>query len=190
MSGSDGALCIVCAHRLHNTHAPFQSPPEFSTLYNYTDPHRNTFMGMVSAVESTVMNVTGAMRAAGLWENSVFVWATDNGSPVNAGGSNHPLRGSKGGDWEGGVRVPAFLSGGVVEALGTAGKTLNGIVAIADLFTTFAALAGVDGTAEPNPESPSAVDGLDMWKYFSGANATSPRAEYVYDNLNFTKGEY
>jgi hypothetical protein len=47
--------------------------------------------------------------------------------------------------------------------MGTAGKTLDGIVAIADFFTTFAALAGVDGTAEPNPESPSAVDGLDMW---------------------------
>ena len=88
------------------------------------------------------------------------------------------------------MRVPAFLSGGVIEALETTGKTLDGIVAIADLFTTFAALAGVDGTAEPNPESPSAVDGLDMWKYFTGANATSPRAEYVYDNLNFTKGEY
>jgi hypothetical protein len=60
-------------------------------------------------------------------------------------------------------------------------------VAIADFFTTFAALAGVDGIAEPNPESPFAVDGVDMWSYFTGANATSPRTEYVYDNLNFTK---
>ena len=49
-------------------------------------------MGMVSCVESTVKNVTDAMRAAGLWQQSVFVWATDNGSPVNAGGSNFPLR--------------------------------------------------------------------------------------------------
>lgn len=87
------------------------------------------------------------------------------------------------------MRVPAFLSGGVIEALRTAGKTLDGIVAIADFFTTFAAIAGVDGTAEPNLESPSAVDGVDMWSYFTGANATSPRTEYVYDNLNFTKGE-
>lgn len=49
-------------------------------------------MGMVSCVESTTKNVTDALRTAGLWKQSVFVWATDNGSPVNAGGSNHPLR--------------------------------------------------------------------------------------------------
>jgi arylsulfatase A-like enzyme len=144
---------------------PCQSPSEFSTLYNFTDPRENTFYGMVSTVESTVKNVTDAWRSSGLWQQSVFVWATDNGSPINGGGagSNHPLRGSKGSDFEGGTRVPAFFSGGVIEAMGTAGKTLDGIVAIADFFTTFAALAGVNGRAEPNPESPSSVDGLDMW---------------------------
>ena len=228
---------------LHNTHVPCQSPPEFSGLYNFTQARHNTFNGMVSTVESTVKNVTltlskcdtrtflhfrqsytffvqvtAALHSTGLWRNTLFVWATDNGSPVNGGGagSNYPLRGSKGSDFEGGARVPAFLSGGMVAALGTAGKTLDGIVAIADLFTTFSALAGVDGTAEPNSRSPAAVDGLDMWcdtntlvltawlrshtclrihwidflflcrSYFTGGSKISPRAEYVYDHLMFT----
>ena len=43
--------------------------------------------------------------------------------------------------------------------LGIGGKKLDGIVAICDFFATFAALAGVDGTADPNPASPTAVDG-------------------------------
>ena len=79
------------SHRLHNTHMPCQSPPEFSKLYGFKDKFQNTFYGMVSTVESTVKNVTSALHSSGLWNSSLFIWATDNGSPVSAG-SNHPLR--------------------------------------------------------------------------------------------------
>ena len=33
-----------------------------------------------------------ALKSTGLWEKTVFVWTTDNGSPVQAGGSNHPRK--------------------------------------------------------------------------------------------------
>jgi arylsulfatase A-like enzyme len=184
----DNPLFIYLA--LHNTHMPCQSPPEFFSLYHYKDARQNTFEGMVSTVDSTVKNVTTALRSSGLWARTLFVWATDNGSPVNGGGagSNYPLRGSKGSDFEGGTRVPAFLSGGVIaKESRMVGKQLGGIVAISDLFTTFASLAGVNGTAEPNPESPAAVDGMNLWPYFTGAATDSPRTEYIYDHLMFTK---
>jgi sialidase-1 len=88
----------------------------------------------------------------------------------------------------GGTRVPAFLSGGVIEKMSrVVGQELGGIVAIADFFSTFAALAGVKPTAEPNPASPTPVDGLNMWDYFTGSAKGSPRTEYVYDHLKFTK---
>jgi arylsulfatase A-like enzyme len=55
----------------------------------------------VSVVDEAVKNVTEAVKARGMWEHTLFVWTTDNGSPVQVGGSNHPLKGGKG--------APAFM---------------------------------------------------------------------------------
>lgn len=93
----------VCNHRaLHNTHAPFEVPEQYSGLYNYSLPLKNTWAGMVSMVDETLANVTRALRSTKMWSNTLLVMAGDNGSPVcgwGAAGSNHPLRGSKASNW-------------------------------------------------------------------------------------------
>jgi hypothetical protein len=35
------------------------------------------------------------------------VWSTDNGSPVTVAGTNQPLKGGKGSNWEGAARARA-----------------------------------------------------------------------------------
>lgn len=52
---------------------------------------------------------------------------------MQVAGSNAPLRGGKGSNWEGGVRVPGFVAGGVVPPA-MRGKTLDGLVHICDWF--------------------------------------------------------
>jgi len=114
-------------------------------------------------------------------------FSADNGGPVywsidkawNGGGgaNNWPLLGGKASNWEGGVRVAAFVSGGLVPAA-MRGAKLEGYVHIADWFSTFCGLAGVD----PTDTSAAAhglppIDSLDLWPMISGANTTSPRAE-------------
>mmetsp|Transcript_30384 Transcript_30384/g.66561 ORF Transcript_30384/g.66561 Transcript_30384/m.66561 type:complete len:596 (+) Transcript_30384:74-1861(+) len=170
---------------LHNTHGPIQAPDEFVALYNYSLPKRNTFNAMVSVVDSTVANVTAALKKAGLWDNCLFVWTTDNGTPVQVAGSNAPLRGTKGSGFEGGTRVPTFISGGILPS-SMSGKTLDGIVAFWDFFTTFCVLAGAD-PKEANPKSPTPVDGVDVWPYLSGQRPDSPRTEIVFDHLAFDR---
>jgi len=68
---------------LHNTHMPCEAPPEFTSQYNFSDQshgnRRNVFDGMVSTVESTVKNVTAALKKANMWKTTLFVWACDNG---------------------------------------------------------------------------------------------------------------
>ena len=92
---------------IHNTHAPIESPARFQTQYaHFGDSLKQTFTGMVSVVDESVKNVTDALKSTGAWKTTLFVWTTDNGSPINAGGSNHPLRGGKGSNWEGGIRTP------------------------------------------------------------------------------------
>ena len=48
-----------------------------------------------ASVDESVKNVTDALIATGMWNSTLFVWTTDNGSPIGVGGSNHPLRGGK-----------------------------------------------------------------------------------------------
>ena len=50
---------------------------------------------MVTAMDDVVGNVTESLKEAGLYENSVIIWFSDNGGPVSFGASNFPLRGTK-----------------------------------------------------------------------------------------------
>ena len=91
-----------------------EAPDEFNAMYSFPLPLQNTFDAMVSVVDSTVANVTVALKASGMWDTTLLIWTTDNGSPCEVGGSNAPLRGNKAAAWEGGTRVPAFIAGGAV----------------------------------------------------------------------------
>lgn len=52
-----------------------------------------------------------------LWENTFFVFASDNGAAME-GGSNFPLRGAKGEIFEGGNKVPSFIAAPMLEKIG------------------------------------------------------------------------
>ncbi len=167
---------------LQNTHAPLEAVPAFEALYpNVTYGLQRVFDAMVSTVDSAVANITAALKARGMWDNTLLVWASDNGTPVNVGGSNWPLRGGKSSNWEGGVRLPALVNGGLLPAAAR-GTVRTGLVHMCDFYATFLALAGVD----PSDGDWAPVDGMDVWPYISGANATSPRTRIVHQHDMYT----
>jgi arylsulfatase I/J len=115
---------------LHDTHAPLEAPWSFVEPYAETwpdDKDRAIFSGMVSYVDETTKNVTDALLRTGMWDNTLLIWTTDNGSPIFVGGSNHPLKGGKGTNWEGGTRVPTFVTGGMLPA-SQHGAVIGGVV--------------------------------------------------------------
>ena len=61
---------------------------------------RRTFAGMLGAVDEAVSNLTSALQAKGMLDNTVLLVTTDNGAPYThfneAAMSNFPLRGGKG----------------------------------------------------------------------------------------------
>ena len=84
--------------------------------------------------------------------------------------------GGKVSDFEGGVRVVAFLSGGALPK-GLAGGKREGMLHIADIHATLCFLGGVPIADTKALAGVPPVDGINMWPYLTGAVAETPRTE-------------
>lgn len=107
--------------------------------------NRARYAAMTYYMDEAIGEIEKALKDKGMWDDTLIMFVTDNGGPIYSPGSgnNYPLKGGKYSDWEGGVRVASFLSGGFVPKE-LEGKTYEGVVSIADWYATFAELAGVD----------------------------------------------
>ncbi|WAR14631.1 ARSB-like protein [Mya arenaria] len=88
-------------------HVSRQTAVHVSTL----PEHSRTASGMATALDAAIGRVVSALEKKGLYEDTMFFFTPDNGGWPAKGGNNWPLRGSKITIWEGGTRVPAFVSG-------------------------------------------------------------------------------
>ena len=171
---------------LHIVHGPFQAPQEWLDLYseNSTCDLRLTYQAMVSVADNITGHVVGLLKANNMWNNTIFVVSADNGG-APCMGSNYPLKGCKGTYFEGGVRALAFANGGLLPDK-MRGKTTEGFIHIADWYTTFCKLAGVDSSDSGPGKFP--VDGLDVWPIITGESASTLHEEIML-GYNFTAGE-
>ena len=81
---------------MQDVHEPVSAPANYIALHaDIDDGTRRTYAGMVSAMDSTIGNVTDALKAAKMWNNTVFVISNDNGGWLGYGGLNFPYRGDK-----------------------------------------------------------------------------------------------
>lgn len=142
---------------------------------------RQYYSAMTNLVDQHLGLIIDALKAKGMYENTLITLSSDNGGPIYrdgaAGGNNYPLRGGKKSNFEGGVRVNALVSGGFLPPA-SRGTTLTEWAAMEDLFTTYCGLAGVS-TEDPKAKSAGLppVDGFDLWPVLSGATKTGPRTE-------------
>ena len=135
---------------------------------------------LIGMLDEIVGNLTDAIKVKGWWDETLFIFRSDNGAPLDveeAGGSNAPLRGGKYSSWQGGIVVPAFVAGGYLPPAAR-GRRVAGLAHIADWYATLLGLVGVDpadsraaAAGLPPPDS------LDVWPLIAGENSTSPRVE-------------
>jgi len=126
---------------------------------------------MAAALDEAIGNVTAAFKKAGLWDNTLLVFTTDNGGNPHAGGNNWPLRGGKFTLWEGGVRGVSFIHGNMLPNKGTVSNKLAHAV---DWLPTLVNLVG-GSTKSPHP-----LDGIDIWSALT-SNSPSPRTEILFN---------
>jgi len=70
------------------------------------------YAGLVESMDDAVGVVLDAIKNAGIEENTIVVFTSDNGGVASGDSfstSNLPLRGGKGYQWEGGIREPYFI---------------------------------------------------------------------------------
>lgn len=122
------------------------------------------YAGMVEAVDLAVGEVLAAIERAGLREQTVVIFTSDNGGLSTSEGwptSNLPLRAGKGWVYEGGIRVPFLVRWpGVAQP----GSVISTPVAGIDIFATVSAAAGATAP----------VDGIDLRPILEGRPA-APR---------------
>ncbi|XP_077980385.1 arylsulfatase B-like [Glandiceps talaboti] len=151
---------------------PSEAPQRYWDLYaDVENEARRGLSAMVSAIDDTVGNLSRTLKERGMWEDTVFVFFSDNGGVPYLAASNWPLRGAAGNLFEGSSRVPGFVSGGSSK-LKKQGYVNNELIHITDFHSTFVKLAGGE------PESD--LDGFDVWDTIS-ERKPSPREEMVYN---------
>ena len=144
-------------------HCPAEVPDAYKVGYNFSTPLRNTFAGMLAALDEGVANLTSALEDAGRWDSTLFVVTSDNGAPTPGcggaqGGQNWPLRGGKCSAWSGGNLVPSFARGpGIV-----AGKKVGDLAHAVDWGPTILSFVGGDAGDGGFDDPSFPLDGVDL----------------------------
>lgn len=136
-------------------HGPFQVPESYKEPYKHLKPARATLAGMLAAADEAIGQITDALQSAGLKENTLIIFSSDNGG-VQPGvrTMNTPLRAGKGTIYEGGMRSSAFA---VLPGKIPARKRVAQPVQIIDWYPTLVKLTGADA------KQSLPVDGKDIW---------------------------
>ena len=164
-----------------NVHGPHMVPQRYIDQYtgHIEDKGEKVLAAMVSAMDEAIGNITASLEEAGLAENTIIVFSSDNGGDVNCvrevTSSNFPLRGGKRSIYEGGIRSPSFVwSKGRLRP----GKS-DAMIHVTDWLPTFWNLASLQGKLKPrNPIKTKDLDGVDQWSAIS-ENSRSNREEIL-----------
>ena len=164
----DKPFFLYLAHTM--PHIPLAASPEFRGKSK-----RGLYGDAVSEVDWSVGQMMATLRELGLDKNTLVLFSSDNGGWLlrgEQGGLNTPLRGGKGGTYEGGMCVPCIAwQRGVIPD----GSTCHELTAAMDLLPTFVAMAGGEVPGD------RIIDGHDITPLLKGeAGAKSPWQHYFY----------
>jgi arylsulfatase A-like enzyme len=152
-------------------HAPLQAPERLLKKYaNVGDERRRAYLAMVEGLDESVGKIVAHLKSASHFENTVIAFQSDNGGPRGQGADNGDLRAGKATVYEGGLRVPAFLSWPGRVKPGPAA----GVSTLCDWLPTLAAAAGIQ-TKTRHP-----LDGANLWPYLASHRPLPERKDLFF----------
>ena len=142
--------------------------------------HSSTYAAMVHSLDDAVGSLLDAVDEAGIADDTVIIFYSDNGGNIHCGleetaaagskyitpvTSNHPLRGGKGGIHEGGVRVPAIV---VWPGVTQAGSRSDVLIQSCDLYPTILSMLSLT-----RPKA-HVIDGVNFARALRGEEMKRP----------------
>ncbi len=149
-------------------HTPLQaSRADYDAVKGITDHRQRVYAAMVRALDRSVGRVLQTLQSEGLEDNTIVVFASDNGAPGYLGlpDVNRPYRGWKLTQFEGGLRVPYMAKWpGHLRA----GSHYPAPMSNIDLLPTLVAAAG--GT----PPKDRVIDGVNLLPFLAPDGPRQP----------------
>ncbi|OHB49495.1 MAG: hypothetical protein A2Y10_03745 [Planctomycetes bacterium GWF2_41_51] len=130
---------------------------------------REVYAAMVECMDEGIGQIIKMLESAGLADDTIICFISDNGADPVHGGSNGLLREKKGTCWEGGIRTPLIIKW---PGLSTNGTKINCPIGIYDLFPTFVKKLGLKYDIKN-------LDGVDISGIFKSDNVLARRNIYL-----------
>jgi len=144
-------------------HGPMEATKK--DLKRFEGHPRKVLAAMTWSMDQAVGRVMDTLDKNGLTENTIIFFLSDNGGAYYNDSSNKPLKGWKGNEFEGGQRVPFFVTWkGHLKG----NQHYDKLVSSLDIFPTAYAVAGGNG----DPGKP--LDGVNLLPYLQGDKAEAP----------------
>jgi arylsulfatase A len=141
----------------HEPHAPLAAPDQIVSQYGDLKDPAAIYSGTIENTDRAIARLVAKLKDMGVLENTLIVYSSDNGS-YRADRVGH-LRGTKGSNFEGGIRVPGIFCWPGTITKGLVEEEPAGLV---DLLPTVCGLTGID-----KPKG-AALDGSDISPLLTG----------------------
>jgi len=147
-------------------HTPMEALEKDLEKVNGLEGKRKVLAAMTIALDRACGQVLDKLKELGLEENTLVVFANDNGGPTDASSAcNYPLSGCKANHLEGGIRIPCIMKlPGVLKE----NSTYTNPISTLDFLPTFLNLSGGDASGIEG------LDGVDLIPYLTGKNNERP----------------
>ena len=166
----DQPFFLYLAHM--HVHLPHYPPERF-----VRESENGVYGAGVACIDWAADVLFHELKSLGLDDETMVIFTSDNGSRVHGeGGSNGPLRATKGTTWEGGQRVPCIMRWpGKIHA----GQTCSELTLSMDFYPTLAAIGGAEVPTD------RIIDGKDIRSLIHGEEgATTPHDSFFYYKRN------
>lgn len=147
----------------HTPHLPVVSDSLHRAYYSEMEMQKQIYYGTITALDEQIGRLWQVLEQAGIAENTLLFFCSDNGPERQTPGSAGPFRARKRSLYEGGVRVPAFA---IWKNKLAAGQRLNFPAVTSDYLPTLLEILELD-YPDQRP-----IDGKSLWHLLKGTEKT------------------